>query len=123
MVNLLEVAPGLKYKAALSVAYGAGLRDALADLHGELVQHPVDSGPDTEALDLGVAPGPHGLGAVDLRLLFGQFGRRRFAAKLEPTVLDRQTRGQLFVPRALTSRGAGWTHLHISEKIGSTCLA
>ena len=26
MARLLEAAPGLKYKAALSVAYGAGLR-------------------------------------------------------------------------------------------------
>ena len=28
MARLLEAAPGLKYKAALSVAYGAGLRSA-----------------------------------------------------------------------------------------------
>jgi integrase/recombinase XerD len=28
VARLLEAAPGLKYKAALSVAYGAGLRSA-----------------------------------------------------------------------------------------------
>ena len=38
VARLLDAAPGLKYKAALSVAYGAGLRaaengDELAPLH------------------------------------------------------------------------------------------
>jgi hypothetical protein len=37
MARLLDAAPGLKYKAALSVAYGAGAKQAVMPLPREQV--------------------------------------------------------------------------------------
>jgi hypothetical protein len=55
VARLLDAAPGLKYKAALSVAYGAGLRAAFHCLHApsaHLFDHCLPIAVRTQALGL-----------------------------------------------------------------------